>query len=109
MKNIKPLFVAALFAASTQFIACKGNNKDKTVTDTVVTHTDTVPVTVTPDEELTTKATDATKDYPGVTASVSNGEITLTGTIDRAKLPNLMMGLNALQAKKINNKLTINN
>ena len=50
---------------------------------------------------------DATKDFPTVTATVNNGEITLTGTLDRSKLPTLMQSLNALNPSKINNELTL--
>jgi osmotically-inducible protein OsmY len=62
---------------------------------------------VNPDSELTKGVTDATKDFPTVTAAVNNGEITLTGSIKRADLPKLMQTLNTLKPKKINNQLTI--
>jgi hypothetical protein len=52
--------------------------------------------------------TDAVKDFPGVTATVDQGVITLTGNITRDKLPKLMMSVNALHPKKVNNNLTIN-
>ena len=61
----------------------------------------------TADDTLTKGVTDATKDFPGVTAMVNNGEITLTGTITRSNLQTLMQTLNTLGAKKINNQLTI--
>jgi hypothetical protein len=38
---------------------------------------------------------------------VADGVITLTGEISKASLPKLMMSLNALQPRKIDNKLTI--
>lgn len=50
---------------------------------------------------------DATKDFPGVTATVNNGEITLTGNIKRSDLAKLMQSLNSLNPAKINNQLTI--
>ena len=62
---------------------------------------------VNPDSELTKGVTDATKDFPTVTAAVNNGEITLTGSIKRADLQKLMQTLNTLKPKKINNQLTI--
>lgn len=65
------------------------------------------PVEVSSDAALQTGLKDATKDYPGVTATVANGEVTLTGTIERSKLPNLMQSVNSLNPKKVNNKLTI--
>ena len=65
------------------------------------------PVEISPDAELTTNVTDATKDFPGVIATVENGEITLTGDIMRDRLPALMQSLNALHPKKINNNLNV--
>ena len=62
---------------------------------------------VSPDDSLTTMAKDAVKDYPGITATVSNGEVTLTGDITRAKLPKLMMAVQSMHPKKVNNNLTI--
>ena len=94
--------------------SCGNKKKDTktTTTETTTTTTDnntgsSTPVTVSGDEELRRGVTDATKDFPGVTATVNNGEITLTGTIQRDRLPTLMQSLNSLQPKKINNNLTI--
>ena len=65
------------------------------------------PVVITADDPLTKSVNDAIKDYPGVSATVKDGEVTLTGTIKRASLQKLMMGLHALKPKKITNQLTI--
>lgn len=65
------------------------------------------PVAVPDASALTQGVTDATKDFPTVTATVNNGEITLTGTLERSKLPTLMQSLNALNPSKINNELTL--
>jgi hyperosmotically inducible periplasmic protein len=65
------------------------------------------PVAVTADDPLTKGVADATKDFPGVKADVKDGVITLTGEIKRASMQKLMMGLNTLKPKKIENKLTI--
>ena len=59
------------------------------------------------DDALKTGITDATKDFPGVTAEVKDSVITLTGDIKRASLQKLMQSLNTLHPKKIVNKLTI--
>lgn len=66
----------------------------------------TAPV-VTADDPLIKAVTDAIKDFPAVKAEVKEGVITLTGEIKRASLPKLMMTLNTLKPKKIENKLTI--
>lgn len=63
--------------------------------------------TTSADSALTQGVTDATKDYPGVTATVNNGEITLTGSIKRSDLTKLMQTLNSLHPTKINNQLTV--
>ena len=65
------------------------------------------PPAVNPDTALTQGVTDATKDFPTVKAAVNNGEITLTGSIKRSDLKNLMQSLNSLHPTKINNQLTI--
>ena len=57
--------------------------------------------------DITQGVMDATKDFPGVTATVNNGEITLTGSLNRADLPKLMQSLNSLNPSKINNELTL--
>ncbi len=106
----KPLLLAGLLLAATQFPACKGKPKEtQATTDTAAAKTAAkpAPVTISPDEELTKNTKDATKDFPDVTAAVKDGEITLTGDITRENLQKLMMSLNALHPKKINNQLTI--
>ena len=66
------------------------------------------PVVVAADDPLMMSVKDAVKDHPTVTASVADGVVTLTGTIKKAALPKLMMNLNSLHPKKINNNLTVN-
>jgi hypothetical protein len=90
--------------------SCKDKSKDATdeTTTTAPTTTAPAPVEVSGDDALRTGVTDATKDYPGVTATVNNGEITLTGSLQRSKLPDLMQRLNSLQPKKVNNNLKLN-
>ena len=65
------------------------------------------PVEVSPDAALMQGVTDATKDHPTVKASVNDGVVTLTGEIKRDQLSKLMMTLNTLKPKKIENQLTI--
>jgi hypothetical protein len=65
------------------------------------------PVVITADDPLIKAVTDATKDFPGVKADVKDGVITLTGEIKRASLQKLIMSLNTLKPKKIDNQLTI--
>lgn len=111
MKKItKTLLIASIGLSALSFEACKSGKKDKQAADTVLTDTTAAapaPVAVSADDELVPKVKDATKDFPGVNATVSAGEITLTGSISRDSLPRLMQSLSALHAKKINNQLTI--
>ena len=65
------------------------------------------PVTINPDETLMMGTKDAIKDFEGVNASVADGVITLTGSLKRSRLQNLMQALNTLKPKKINNQLTL--
>lgn len=65
------------------------------------------PVVITADDALTKSVADATKDFPSVKTAVKDGVITLTGEIKRTYLPKLMMSLNMLKPKKIDNQLTI--
>ena len=65
------------------------------------------PVEVNSDATMMQGVKDATKDFPTVTANVNAGVITLTGSIKRSNLQTLMMSLNTLKPKKIDNQLTI--
>jgi hypothetical protein len=117
---MKKTFLAACFPAFAMFaltlVSCKGKPSQTTSTDTVTaapadnttTKTPDTTVVISADDSLKKMLPDATKDFPGVTASVDQGVITLTGNINRDRLPKLMMALNALHPKKINNNLTIN-
>lgn len=105
---IKALFIAFVLIAS-----CKSKPKDTDTTtvpqapDTTVMTDQPAAVVISPDDSLTNNLKDATKDFPGVTAAVYNGEVTLTGNIERKDLPRLMQSVNSLHPKKINNNLTI--
>jgi hypothetical protein len=92
--------------------SCKGKSKDETTNTTTTTPATEptpapAPVEISTDDSLKTGVQDATKDYPGVVAVVNNGEITLTGEIERSRLQNLMQSLNSLRPKKINNNLNV--
>ena len=111
--NLKIVLVAFMCSASVYLTSCKGKPKETQATEAPTTTTPEqtapapAPVEISNDNALITGVRDATKDYPGVKADVNNGEITLTGEIQRSRLPNLMQSLNTLKPKKINNQLTI--
>jgi osmotically-inducible protein OsmY len=110
------LISAALFTFS-----CKGKEKDKSTDansttntgrdvtgDTSTTPMESAPQTTSPAATVTEdQLKDAIKDYPHVTASVNNGEVTLTGSIKRDELPALMKRVQALNPTKVNNNLSI--
>jgi hyperosmotically inducible periplasmic protein len=60
-----------------------------------------VPPVITADDPLTTAVKDALKAFPGVSATVKDGIISLTGSIAKADRQKLMMALQALKPKKV--------
>jgi osmotically-inducible protein OsmY len=112
LRTIKGTVLSLIFSAGLLAIACKNKEKNRDVNTTTnvdtMTRADT-PTAVTPAPATITEAQvkDATKDFPGVQATVNNGEVTLTGTISREKLPRLMQSVQALNPVKVNNNLTI--
>ena len=88
----------------------KGEKGVKSVVNNITVAT---PVVVAPapviavDDVLTKAVADATKDFPTVKTEVKDGIVWLSGEIKKADLPKLMMVLNSLKPKKIENKLTI--
>ena len=65
------------------------------------------PVVVADDATLKNSVDAVVKKYKDVSADVQNGEVTLRGSIKRDDLQKLMMDVNALQPKKVNNQLTV--
>ncbi len=105
------LFVLAVLFAAFSFTSCKSKSKENTG---VTTNMDTsatmapAPVAVSSDNELKKGVTDATKDYPGVKADVTDSVINLSGDIKRADWQKLNPTLNSLHPKRINStNLTI--
>lgn len=60
-----------------------------------------MPVEISADDPLTKAVTDALKAFPGVSATVKDGIISLTGSIAKADRQKLMMALQALMPKKV--------
>ena len=101
------LVLIASLVGSMTLPSCKNKKADTTTNTTTMDTINTAPVEIATDDQLTNGVKDATKDFPGVTATVNNGEVTLTGNIKRDRLPTLMQSINALNPKKVNNNLTI--
>src|SRR6185436_765110 len=90
------LLTMIMFATSVAFTACKNKSKDTTTNTDTQKVVNPAPVEVSSDQTLNNGVNDATKDYPGVTPTVNNGEVTLTGTIDRDRLPTLIQTIQGL-------------
>lgn len=73
----------------------------------VVNNITVAPVTITPDAQLQTAAGEVAQRYEGVQASVTDGVITLRGTVQRDRLQTLIQDMNALRPKRIENQLVI--
>ena len=65
------------------------------------------PIVTSADEMLSKSLTDLLKDYSTVKADVKDGVVMLSGEVKRTALPKLMMAVQALKPKKVENKLTI--
>jgi hypothetical protein len=107
---MKQFFISAgLATLLVTGFSCKNKDKNKTTdTSTTTTTTNTpatTPVEVSTDDALRKGVTDATKDFPGVNASVSDGVITLTGEIEKDRYPTLKQSLDALRPKQVINNL----
>jgi hypothetical protein len=58
-------------------------------------------VEITPDDPLKAGVMDATKDYPGATATVNDGVITVTGELNANDWKKLKMALDNLKPKRV--------
>jgi len=65
------------------------------------------PVEINTDETLRTSVSDVVKNYKGVEADVRDGVVTLRGEIKRDNLQNLIISLNELKPRKVENQLII--
>ncbi|TPG31819.1 BON domain-containing protein [Flavobacterium pectinovorum] len=65
------------------------------------------PVEINTDSVLNTSVSGVVKAYSGVTATVKDGVVTLTGAIKKEQLPALIQSVQELKPKKVENKLTI--
>jgi hyperosmotically inducible protein len=80
------------------------NNCEIAAPETVIAP---APVEINPDSVLNTSVNEVVKTYNGVSATVKDGVVTLTGNIKRDQLPNLIKSVQELKPKKVENKLTI--
>ena len=69
--------------------------------------TPSAPVEINNDETLKTSVNDVVKKYKGVEADVKDGVVTLRGEIKRSNLQDLIISLNELKPRKVENQLVI--
>ena len=117
LRSMKATALTLLISAALFTFSCKDKKEeDKTIDansttntgrdvtgDTATTTTESSPAATISEDQLK----DAIKDYPNVTATANNGEITLTGSVKRDELPKLMQRVQALNPTKVNNNLNI--
>jgi len=106
MKKI-PLILMMSFVLGTSVAleSCKGKKTANTTEQSKPDETTTVQVS--DDQTLRSSVNDVVKEYNGVTAEVDNGIVTLKGTIQKDNLQNLIMKIQELKPKKVENKLVI--
>jgi hyperosmotically inducible protein len=73
----------------------------------VTSTTSPAPVEITADEALKNSVNDVVKNYKGVEADVKDGVVTLRGEIKRSNLQDLIISLNELKPRKVENQLVI--
>jgi len=65
------------------------------------------PVSMAPNDVLKAGADSVLREYSGLTATVADSVITLTGEVTKANLSKVMQALSSLKPKKIENKATV--
>jgi len=121
LRSMKTTVMAVFFSATLFTVSCKSKEEDKSIDansttntgrdvtgDTATSTMDSAPMTTSPGATVSEdQLKDAIKDYPNVTATVNNGEVTLTGSVSKSELPKLMQRIQALNPTKVNNNLSI--
>ena len=87
--------------------AVKGVKGVKSVVNSATVAPPPAPVVISADDSLKTNVAAALKDTPTLSASVQDGVVTLTGTVEKKALPKVMQALHALHPKKVENKATV--
>lgn len=109
MTRLKSWLLMGFFAIGLGFTSCKDKSKDnpKNTVDSNTT-INTAPVEISADAELERGVRDAIKDHPGVSATVTDGVINLSGSIERDNWMKLKPALDGLSPKRVNaDNLTI--
>jgi hypothetical protein len=103
MKKMNWLLILMIAAFSTTVsISCKNKKTDSTTQD----KTTNTPE-ISPDATLRTSVDNVLKAYDGVQADVKDGVVTLRGNIKQDDLQTLIMKVQELKPKKVENQLVI--
>lgn len=104
MKRANWLLILLIAAFSTTVsTSCKNKKADTTQQD----KTTNTAVEINPDATLRTSVDNVLKAYDGVSADVKDGVVTLRGNIKQDDLQTLIMKVQELKPKKVENQLTI--
>ena len=103
MKKTNWLLILLIAALSTSISpSCKNKKADTTQDKTTNT-----AIEISPDATLRTSVDNVLKSYDGVSADVKDGVVTLRGSIRQDDLQPLIMKVQELKPKKVENQLTI--
>lgn len=106
MKKAKWLLILVIAASSTAVsISCKNKKAESTTQDKA--SESSKPVEISPDATLRSSVNDLVKAYNGVEAEVKDGVVTLRGNIKQDELQTLIMKVQELKPKKVDNQLVI--
>ena len=104
MKKLNWLLILMIAACSTTVsISCKNKKTDPTTQQDKTTNTPEIS----PDATLRTSVDNVIKAYDGVQADVKDGVVTLRGNIKQDDLQTLIMKVQELKPKKVENQLVI--
>lgn len=96
------ILLIAAFSASVS-TSCKNKKADTTLQD----KTTNTSVEVNSDATLRTSVDNVLRSYDGVSADIKDGVVTLRGNIRQDDLQSLIMKVQELKPKKVENQLTI--
>ena len=104
MKKINWLLLLMIVAGSATFsVSCKNKKADTTIDDKSTNSN----VEISSDETLRNNVNNVVKSYDGVSAEVKDGVVTLRGNVKQDDLQALIMKVQELKPKKVENQLVI--
>ena len=104
MKRANWLLIVLIAAFSTSVsTSCKNKKADTTQRD----KSKNTAVEINPDATLRTSVDNVLRSYDGVSADVKDGVVTLRGNIKQDELQTLIMKVQELRPKKVDNQLVI--